>query len=231
MDSRNLTLSVLIPCYNEETNLQKNLPKIQEQLQPEKILVVDDGSTDKTRNVAEQKGCDITPKRENKGKGCSVRQGLKELDTDLVLLTDADLSAPLKEYQKLRSNIEDADIAIGSRGLPGSEEETTLSKKIGGKAGNFLIRNLLGLPYKDTQCGFKLFKQKAIQNIFPKMTLNGFGYDFELLLIAKRQGIQTAEVPIEWNIDHDSHVKPSDYMKTLLELYTVKWNDLNNVYG
>ena len=225
-----MSLTVLIPCYNEAKTLQTTLPPIKEELQPETILIVDDGSTDKTRRVAKEHGCVLTPKRSNKGKGYSVKQGLQLVETKYALLTDADLSTPITQYHSLKKHIDAYDVVIGSRGLPRSQEKTTLTKKLGGGIGNILIWTTLGLSYKDTQCGFKLFTQEAAKKISGRLTVNGFGYDFEALLIAKRQGLTVKETPVKWVLDEDSAVTPKDYFQTLKELYIVKKNDLDNKY-
>ncbi len=203
-------LSVVIPAYNEAERIGTTLGKINEYLLKKdyqyEIIVVDDGSTDGTcglvREITQQISCiRLLQNRVNRGKGYSVRAGILDSRGQLIIFSDADLSAPIHEIDKLAIWISRGyDIAIGSRALPESEilVRQPWYREYMGKIFNLLVR-LMAVPgIKDTQCGFKLFKEDVARSLFEKQTIDGFGFDVEILFIAIKNGYRIKEVPVQW---------------------------------
>ena len=211
-------LSVVIPAYNEEKRLGRTLRKISKYLlekdYPYEIIVVDDGSTDGTpelvREIAQEVPCiRLLENSGNRGKGYSVRKGVLSSRGQLIIFSDADLSTPIEELDKLKVWIETGhNIAIGSRALP--ESEILLPqpwyRQCMGKVFNRLVRFLAVLEIKDTQCGFKLFMGGVARSLFKKQTIDGFGFDAEVLYMAKKSGYRVREVPVRWINSSDSRV-------------------------
>jgi dolichyl-phosphate beta-glucosyltransferase len=229
-------LSVVVPCFNEEGRLGHTLERIRDHLGRAKtdheIIVVDDGSTDRTREVALSfPAVRLTPIRGNRGKGYSVREGMLLARGDPVLMTDADLSTPIEELDRFLRLIETADVVIASRALPGAAVQTVWYRKLLGRLGHLIIASVTVRGLKDTQCGFKLFRREAVRQIFPKQTLEGFGFDFEVLFLAQRDGLRIREEPVRWMNDPLTKVRWHDYLKTLSELLRVVWNRLRGAYG
>jgi dolichyl-phosphate beta-glucosyltransferase len=194
--------------------------------------VVDDGSVDKTREIIKSLHNNkiiLTDARVNRGKGFSVREGVLKSTGELVLFTDADLSTPIGEFDKLAEHIEGYDIVIGSRAAAGAIVKTSFIKKILGRIGNLIIKLLIVKNISDTQCGFKLFKKNG-KRLFRMQRISGFGFDFEILFLAQKNRLTVKEVPVVWTIDSNSKVKLIDYPKTLLELITLKINYLIGAY-
>jgi dolichyl-phosphate beta-glucosyltransferase len=228
-----INLSIIIPAYNEEKRLLNTLNNISDYFvdQNYEIIVVDDGSTDNTRKICEQFGSIILNKmRNNLGKGYSVKEGVSLASREYMLITDADLATPIMEFDKLYKFIEKDVIVIGSRALFESEVQNTLIRKISGWFGNLLIRTLVH-GINDTQCGFKLFYTETAKKLFVQQTINGFGFDFEILSLAQTINIKIIEVPIIWNNIAGSKVKPIDYIYVLKELFHVHKNHLLGVYN
>ena len=229
-------LTVVVPAYNEEERLARSLPAITAYLDAEKIaseiIVVDDGSTDGTARIA---GEHLTPPRgrllrspENLGKGSAVRQGILAARGSWVLLTDADLSTPIEEHAKLAAvaRDHDVDVVIGSRALPGSQVEVhqNLLRETMGKTFNVFVRSVMGLPFHDTQCGFKLMGRQRVQPLFELMRVDGFAYDVELLFLCKQFGIPVHEVPVTWRNDPRSAVSlVGDPLQMLSDLLRIRW--------
>jgi glycosyltransferase involved in cell wall biosynthesis len=241
-------LSIVIPAYNEAIRIVPTLEKIRAFLAaegiPAEILVVNDGSTDDTANVVRaqiaRSGSSTTLKLlenpGNRGKGYSVRHGVLEADGDDVLFTDSDLSAPIEEYRKLASAIAGGkvSIAFGSRSLAESKigRRESRIREYCGRTFNLFVQALAGLPFRDTQCGFKLFTREAARAVFPLQTVDGFGFDVEILFIAKRLGFRMAEVPIEWNHDDRTRVHVlQDGIRMGLDVLKVRWQDLAGKYS
>lgn len=195
-------LSVVIPAYNEESRLPATLEALQEFLsgREHEIIVVDDGSSDRTAEAAEEFGCRVVRHPRNLGKGAAVKTGVLASSGDLVLVTDADLAAPVTELPKLeKALISGADIAIGSREAPGARvKRASFKRRLAGKAFNLLVRVLTGLPYRDTQCGFKLFRGEAAGALFSLAECRGYCFDVEVLLLARKMGFRSKEVGVEW---------------------------------
>jgi glycosyltransferase involved in cell wall biosynthesis len=171
----------------------------------------------------------------NHGKGYTVRQGVLAATGNYVLFTDADLSAPIEELSKLIDVAlnEGADIVIGSRAVDRSyiEKHQSRFRELGGIAFNFMVRSILGLQLHDTQCGFKLFHRQKSRRIFEQVTTYGFGFDPELLFMAKRQGLRIREVPVRWSHSEGSKVRFMRHATVMfMDLLRIRWNALMGKY-
>ena len=243
----NCFVSVVIPAYNEETRIGPTLENIASYLGSRsllfEVLVIDDGSEDRTAEITETfatRGDPECPVRlyrndRNRGKGHSVRAGMLASKGKYALLTDADLSSPIEEMPKLeRAVIEgNFDLALGSRGVEGSlvEIHQPWIREIGGKAFNQLMRLVTGLPYLDTQCGFKLLKMSCCRDLFERQTIEDFGFDVEILYLAKKMGLRAKEVPVVWRHREGSKVRLGrDALSTIRGLFRIRWNDWRGHY-
>ncbi len=215
-------LTVVIPAFNEEARLGSTLDTISDYLSGRRtafeLIVVDDGSSDDTVALAAEWGARRAPgsirvlrNEVNRGKGYSVRRGVLESQGRYALLTDADLSTPVEELEKLEPFVVggESQMAIGSRDIEGSVIEVHQSwlREYSGKFFNLLIRWFVGLPFRDTQCGFKLFDMEACREVFESLDTSRYGFDVELLLIARERGLQIREVPVVWRHDEASKVR------------------------
>jgi len=215
-------LSVVVPAFNEESRLEESLVKILEYLKSRQftyeVLIIDDGSSDQTYAIAskyafEDEGSRLRVHQNegNKGKGYSVRKGMLESTGRFALLTDTDLSAPIEELEKLEERVfsEEYDIAFGSRDVSGSQVviHQPWLRENAGKAFNWVVRLLTALPYKDTQCGFKLFKMDSCKDIFRKQRIEKYAFDVEILFVARKWGLTALEVPVVWRHSEDSKVR------------------------
>ena len=233
------SVSIIIPAYNEEKRLPATLEKIRGYLgaapwEFAEIVVVDDGSRDATREVAEKAGARVLANPVNRGKGYSVRHGMLEAKAEWALLTDADLSAPIEELEKLWSVAakSEAPVAVGSRALDrcliGVRQPAL--RDFSGRFFNLVMRLLTGLPFHDTQCGFKLFEARAAREIFSRQRLDGFGFDVEVLYIARLLGFECIEVPVRWNDVAGSKVSLYRGLGAFLDLVRVRWNAITRKY-
>lgn len=237
-------LSIVVPAYNEEERLVVSLGKIAAYLDAggidAEILVVDDGSKDRTAEVAAKA---LTGRRgrvvangENRGKGYSVRHGVLEARGRFVLLTDADLSTSIADHAKLAQVIRDRDldVVIGSRALPDSNVEVRQGwlRQTMGRGFNVIIRALTGLPFRDTQCGFKLMDRERVKPLFEKMVVDGFAFDVELLFLCVRFGLSVADVPVTWRNATGSKVSiVGDPLKMIVDLLRVRWRFRRGLYN
>ncbi len=237
-------LSVVVPAYDEERRLGGSLEKITAYVDGRgldaEIVVVDDGSTDATAKIAE---AELRSRRgrlvrnvENRGKGYSVRRGVLEASGRWILLTDADLSAPIEEHENLAEAVRryDLDVAVGSRGLAESRIEVrqSLLRQTMGKAFNRVIRLLTGLPLRDTQCGFKLFDRERTLPLFRKMVVDRFAFDVEFLFLCQRFGLKVREVPVVWRNAPGSKVSlVGDPMNMLADVLRVRWRFRRGLYN
>jgi dolichyl-phosphate beta-glucosyltransferase len=243
MNSQSLDLSVIIPAYNEERRLPKAIEQIAAYLSARPVraemIVVDDGSTDATPKLTESyrgkyPALRLIANGRNRGKGFSVRHGILAARGELALFTDADLSTPIEEADKLFAALgEGYDGAIGSRALDRSLIEIHQSA-LREKAGNFfnrLVRRIAGIEFSDTQCGFKAFRRARTQIIFEQQRIERFGFDPEILFLAKRHGLRVAEIPVRWS--HDSGTKVNvvgDGLRMFFELLEIRGNSLRGLY-
>jgi dolichyl-phosphate beta-glucosyltransferase len=237
------TYSFILPAYNESERLTSSLPKVlgyvrQRQLDAE-IIVVNDGSKDDTADIV-RKFADAEPcirlleNPGNHGKGYSVRNGMLHARGDILLFTDTDLSSPIYEADKLFAAIRDgADVAIGSRWLRRElqTEPQPLLRQLYGRLFNLGLRIVLGLHFKDTQCGFKAFTREAAHVIFPRQHIERWGFDPEILFLANKFKLKTVEVAVEWAHDHRSKISPlRDGLRMGSEVLQVRWNEMRGKY-
>jgi len=238
------SISIVIPAYNEQSRLPDTVRRIEQYLDSagwefHEIVIVDDGSTDNTVAVAEEfaranPNIRVLRNPVNRGKGYSVRRGMLDARAEWRLLTDADLSAPIEELDKLYKAVMErgAAIAIGSRALdrsligvhqPGFRETA-------GRMFNAVMRLATGLKIADTQCGFKLFRADITQDVFSRQRLERFGFDVEVLYIAHRRGLEILEVPVRWNHMEGSKVGMLTGLRAFGELAEVRMNNLLGRY-
>jgi glycosyltransferase involved in cell wall biosynthesis len=198
------------------------------------IVVVDDGSRDGTADLAHAAGVRLLQNPGNRGKGYSVRHGMLKAKGEWLLFSDADLSTPIEELEKLWGATERgrADAAIGSRALDRSliGERQPLFRELGGRFFNLVIRLLTGLPFRDTQCGFKLFEAAAAREIFRRQRVERFGFDVEALYIAQRLRYRILEVPVRWNDVAGTKVKMLGACSAFLDPLRIRWNGLTGKY-
>lgn len=236
-------LSVVIPVYNEEERIGKTLDRALSYLNSSnytyEIIVVNDGSTDNTARIVRKftersKDVIFLESTINHGKGFSVRKGMLAARGRYVLFSDADLSTPIEEVEKLQKWLEKGyDIVIGSRGLRESEIQIRQPwyREGMGKIFNLLVQLITVKGIKDTQCGFKCFKREIIQDIFNKQTITHFSFDVELLWIAMKRGYKIKEIPVRWLNDTQSKVNPvSDSTRMFYDLMKIRINDWKGIY-
>ena len=202
------------------------------------MIVVDDGSRDDTAAVAEKFRSEIPSLRivsngKNRGKGYSVRHGMQEAQGDIVLFTDADLSAPIEEVEKLLPAMETNDVAIGSRAMDRSQITVHEShfREFAGIIFNKIVRLILRLPFVDTQCGFKAFRRVPCKIIFEQQTIERFGFDPELLYLARHHGLHSVEISVRWG--HSPATKVSmlrDSIQMFIDVFIIRWNSLTGKY-
>lgn len=240
-----LELSIVIPAFNEEKRLPKTLESIRAYLKSQplraEVLVVDDGSTDATAKVVElSRSCfpelKLISNDRNHGKGFSVRKGMLAARGEIALFTDADLSAPIEEADKLLAALGEGgyDGAIGSRALNRRMIEVHQSafRERAGILFNRIVRRLTGLPFEDTQCGFKAFRRERSLVIFEKQRTEGFGFDPEILFLARLEGLRIAEVPVRWAHDQATKVNMfSDSLRMILDLLAMRWYAWTGAYS
>ena len=235
--------SIVIPAYNESARipatLQSVLSYVRAQGWSTEVIVVNDGSRDATADLVREfaRGAPevrLIENPGNRGKGYSVRNGLLQALGEVVMFTDADLSAPIEEAQGLFAAIaQGADIAIGSRWLEKGRQthRQPLYRQFFGRCFNAVTRAVMGLRFADTQCGFKAFTRTAAQTVFQLQTIEGWGFDPEILFIAVKRGYRIVEVPVSWA--HDERTRMSylkDGMKMLEEVAAIRWNALLGRY-
>ncbi len=231
-----MQISVVIPCYNETEVIEETIKKVknflQHNFQSFEIIAVDDKSTDNTLELIKKiDNIKVLRNLKNHGKGYSIQKGVRAAMGDWILFMDADSSTDISELSKLLKYQKDYQLIIGSRALASSEIKIKQHwlKIFLGKLGNLLIRVMLVTNIHDTQCGFKLFDKK-IKNLFNKLTIEDWGFDFELIYLAKHNNYAIKEVPIIWYNHPDSKVKWYGYILTLLQVFKVRFNILINKY-
>ncbi len=240
------SITIVIPAYNEEKRLGPTLSAVLSYLERgrwefKEIVVVDDGSTDGTAALVESVSARNPSVRllrnpGNRGKGYSVRQGVLHARGAWILFTDADLSTPIEELDKLLEACrrEGAVVAVGSRALDRSLIAVRQPgfREAAGRVFNLCVRLLTGLPFLDTQCGFKLFEANAAREIFRRQRISGFGFDVELLFIARLLGYRCTEAPVRWSHSEGSTVSMlRASINMFLDLARIRWNQLAGRYA
>jgi dolichyl-phosphate beta-glucosyltransferase len=241
-------LSLIIPAYNEASRLGATLDSVRSYFESHsnlfsagqvEVLVVDDGSRDATAQLVQEYVRNMPSLRlvsngANRGKGYSVKHGMQVARGAIALFSDADLSAPIAESEKLLAAIAGgSDIAIGSRAV----DRTMIAghapqiRELAGIIFNLSVRLLLGLPFHDTQCGFKAFDRERCRIIFEQQRIEGFGFDPEILFLARRHGLKVIEVPVRWAHEPGSKVRlVQDSLRMFFDLIYIRWNSLRNLY-
>ncbi len=236
------TISIVIPAYNEAERLGPTLDRVLAFVRNRnwnaEVIVVDDGSTDWTADVvrryAQTANVRLLQNPGNRGKGYSVRNGVLNASGEFILFTDADMSSPIEEAPKLLQALSDgADLAIGSRWVR-SDLQTrrqSLSRQFLGRVFNLLLRVLLRLDFKDTQCGFKAFRKPAAHLVFPLQRIERWGFDPEVLFIARKAGLRTVEVPVRWGHDARTRINPLlDGLRMVTDMLLIRWNSICSRY-
>ena len=239
------SLSIVIPAYNEEMRLPSTVEKLERFLVSAhgwdsiEIVIVDDGSKDGTAATVEKLAAEnpvfrLVKNPGNRGKGFAVKNGALSAKGEWLLVTDADLSSPIEELTKLVNAVrsQSADIAIGSRAVDRSlvSVRQPIFREYSGRFFNLVMRIVTGLPFMDTQCGFKLFHRRTVEPVFSRQVIEGFGFDVEDLFIAKALGFKTVEVPVRWANVEGTKVSLSSGMNGFLDLLRVRWYQLSGRY-
>ncbi len=242
--SSEVVLSVVIPVYNESSRLPSTLQAVLGLLQSRseafEVVVVDDGSTDDTVELV-QRVCREAPEVRllrhptNFGKGAAVRNGMLNARGEYILFTDADLSAPIAEAERLLEPLKNGyDVAFGSRGLRPEwiSQHQSRFREAAGKLFNLCTRSIAGIDFRDTQCGFKAFRRQAAETIFARQRIPGFGFDVEVLYLARKFGYRVLEVPVHWAHSEGSTVHMlRDSARMFLDLLRIRWNHWRGKYA
>ena len=240
-------LSIVIPAFNEAARIEPTLERVREYLvargESAEVLVVDDGSRDATPQIVEREGARYRASNialrllgdgRNHGKGASVRTGMLAAEGHVVLFSDADLSAPIEETPKLVEPILSGEVpvAIGSRGLDKSliGVHQSAARELAGRSFNVLMRLMTGMPFRDTQCGFKAFRRDAARDVFSRLRIERFGFDVEALYLARKLGYEVREVPVVWNNVEGSKVSMLGGLNGYADILRVRINDLRGLY-
>lgn len=233
----------MLPAYNESERIASTIEKVLAHANQHdwsaEIIVVNDGSKDDTAQIVRKYASNdpmlrLIENPGNRGKGFSVKNGMLHANGEILLFSDADLSSPIAEADKLFAAIrQGADVAIGSRWLKTELQiqRQPFYRQIFGRVFNLALRVVLGLKFKDTQCGFKAFRRSAAMQLFPSQQIERWGFDPELLYLAKRYGIQVAEVPVAWSHREGTRINPlRDGIRMLGEMFVIRWNALTGKY-
>ena len=244
--SNGVYLSVIIPAYNEAERLPKTLRRFQEYFQSKpfsyEIIVAADGPSDNTIEIAQNvaaeiKNLKVLERRQNRGKGYTVREGMLAAQGRLRLFADADNSTDISHFDKMRSLFDKGcDVVICSRDekdAPGAKQAVPQAwpKRLLGNMGNLFIQFIAVRGIWDTQCGFKAFRSAAAQNIFSRARINRWGFDIEVLALARALNYKIGIIPANWINDPKSHVKLSGYLQVLWETVKIRWNLMTGRYN
>ncbi len=237
------THSIVLPAYNESERIAATLEKIFAHATARgwnaEVIVVNDGSSDDTARIvkecsARHPGLRLVENPGNRGKGYSVRNGMLRAQGDVILFSDADLSSPIAEADKLFAAISaGADVAMGSRWLRTELQlrRQPVHRQVYGRIFNLALRMILGLNFKDTQCGFKAFTRSAASKLFPLQKIERWGFDPELLYLAKKLDLKVVEIPVAWSHREGTRIRPlRDGLRMFGEILHVRWNALSGKY-
>ena len=236
-------VSIVVPAFNEAIRIGETIRRIEAFLKAmpwtAEVIVVDDGSRDNTYDTVSAlkfPGLRVLRNPTNRGKGFTVKTGVLAATGEYVLFSDADLSAPIEELEKLLSAAEKqgADVVIGSRAVDRSyiEKHQSRGREIGGIIFNVMVRMILALKISDTQCGFKLFRRSKIGPVFERMTVSGFGFDPEILFLATRARLKILEVPVRWSHAEGSKIRfMRDSVRMFSDLLRIRWNQFTGRYS
>jgi dolichyl-phosphate beta-glucosyltransferase len=241
--TKDMTYSIVIPAYNEGKRLRPTLETVlayvRQQGWDAEVIVVNDGSRDNTAEIArgfaeKDSWVRLVENPGNRGKGYSVRHGMLAARGEVIVFSDADLSSPVEEMPKLLEALAaGADIAIGSRWLRAElqTQRQSLHRQLFGRIFNALNRIILGLRFKDTQCGFKAFTRRAAQTILPLQHIERWGFDPEVLFLARKFGFRVQEVPVRWGHSGGTRIHPlMDGARMFQEMLRIRWYDLTGKY-
>ncbi len=240
-------ISIVIPAFEEDARVGESITRILEFIKSSEIraelIVVDDGSNDRTAEVsqaafetAEEVPTQVVRYDQNRGKGFAVKTGLLATSADIALFSDADLSTPIEELPKLVDPIRNGeyDLTFGSRALDRSLIGThqPWRREQGGKVFNLVVRTLTGMPFWDTQCGFKAFNMTKFRPLLKLMQIDRFGFDVEFLYVAQLHGLRLREIPVRWNNDERSKVSVvRDSLRMFKEVTEIRRNAKRGLYG
>jgi len=235
--------SIVIPAYNESARLCPTIEKILAHMQAHgwdaEIVIVNDGSTDDTAVIVQtftagNRAVRLIQNPGNRGKGYSVRNGMLHANGEIILFSDADLSSPIEEADKLFSAIESgADVALGSRWLRAElqTQRQPLYRQFYGRVFNLALRLVLGLQFRDTQCGFKAFTRRAAHMVFPQQHIERWGFDPEILYLAQKFGLRVQEVPVKWAHREGTRLNPlRDGIRMFGEVLKIRWYAFTGKY-
>lgn len=238
-----VTLSIVLPAYNEAARIGASLDRITDYAQRHpwtvEVVVVNDGSTDNTADIVRQYGerypwLRLIENPGNRGKGFSVRNGMLHARGDILLFSDADLSSPIEEADKLIAAIQGgADVAIGSRWVRKELQVVPqpLRRQVLGRLFNLALRLVLGLNFKDTQCGFKAFRRSAAELVFTQQQIETWGFDPELLYLARKANLRIVEVAVYWAHAEGTRLHPlRDGIRMFAQLFQIRWNAITGKY-
>ena len=241
---KDIAYSIVIPAYNEGTRLRATLEKVLAYVSAQgwsaEVIVVNDGSRDNTADLVREFAAKdpvlrLVENPGNRGKGYAVRNGMLNARGEIVVFSDADLSSPGEEMPKLLAALASgADIAIGSRWLRAElqTQRQSLLRQLFGRIFNALNRIILGLQFKDTQCGFKAFTRRAAQTILPLQRIERWGFDPEILFLARKFGFRVEEVAVLWGHSGETRIHPlRDGTRMFWEMVRIRWYDLTGKYG
>ncbi|TSC92172.1 MAG: putative glycosyltransferase [Candidatus Berkelbacteria bacterium Licking1014_96] len=236
-------LSVILPAYNEEARILPSLRRRHEYLEKQnydyELIVVNDGSTDRTRKIVEQAIRDwprfkLIDNKINKGKGGVVKQGMLAAQGEWRLFMDVDESVPINEIERFWPHIKNYEVIIGSRYIEGGKitKKQPLLRRIISRGGNLLTQTFVAWGIKDTQCGFKMFTEHAAKEIFPLQTMERWSFDMELIAIAKKHGYKIKEVPVIWEEEAGSKVQAAKAaLRSLRDVFVIWWRKITGKYN